>query len=48
MGLLPYHPLASGLLTGKYRRGEGAADGTRLAAWKQESKLTDAAYAALD
>jgi aryl-alcohol dehydrogenase-like predicted oxidoreductase len=30
-GLLPYFPLASGLLTGKYRRGEPAAPGTRLA-----------------
>lgn len=30
-GLLPYFPLASGLLTGKYRRGEGAPEGTRLA-----------------
>jgi len=30
MGLLPYYPLASGLLTGKYRRGEAAPAGTRL------------------
>lgn len=29
-GLLPYFPLASGLLTGKYRRGEDAPEGTRL------------------
>jgi aryl-alcohol dehydrogenase-like predicted oxidoreductase len=29
-GVLPYFPLASGLLTGKYRRGEPAAPGTRL------------------
>ncbi len=29
--LLPYFPLASGLLTGKYRRGESAPEGTRLA-----------------
>lgn len=29
-GLLPYFPLASGLLTGKYRRGEAAPEGTRL------------------
>ena len=28
--LLPYFPLASGLLTGKYRRGEAAPAGTRL------------------
>jgi aryl-alcohol dehydrogenase-like predicted oxidoreductase len=32
IGLLPYFPLANGLLTGKYRRGEPAPEGTRLAA----------------
>ncbi|WP_225224732.1 aldo/keto reductase [Cellulomonas sp. JH27-2] len=31
VGILPYVPLASGLLTGKYRRGEAAPDGSRLA-----------------
>src|SRR4051812_24309404 len=31
LGVIPYFPLASGLLTGKYRRGEPAPDGTRLA-----------------
>jgi aryl-alcohol dehydrogenase-like predicted oxidoreductase len=31
VGILPYFPLASGLLTGKYRRGAGAPPGTRLA-----------------
>lgn len=31
VGLLPFFPLASGLLTGKYRRGEAAPAGTRLA-----------------
>ena len=30
MGLLPYYPLGNGLLTGKYRRGEAIAEGTRL------------------
>jgi aryl-alcohol dehydrogenase-like predicted oxidoreductase len=30
VGLLPYFPLASGLLTGKYRRGTDAPQGTRL------------------
>jgi len=30
VGILPYVPLASGLLTGKYRRGEAAPEGTRL------------------
>ena len=41
IGLLPYFPLANGLLTGKYRRGERAPEGTRLAGLpdrlKQES-----------
>lgn len=31
VSILPYYPLASGLLTGKYRRGEPPAAGTRLA-----------------
>jgi aryl-alcohol dehydrogenase-like predicted oxidoreductase len=31
LSLLPYFPLASGLLTGKYHRGEAAPPGTRLA-----------------
>jgi aryl-alcohol dehydrogenase-like predicted oxidoreductase len=30
IGFIPYFPLASGLLTGKYRRGEPAPAGTRL------------------
>lgn len=30
VGFIPYFPLASGLLTGKYRRGEPPPDGTRL------------------
>jgi aryl-alcohol dehydrogenase-like predicted oxidoreductase len=31
LGFLPYFPLARGLLTGKYRRGESRPQGTRLA-----------------
>lgn len=31
LGLLPYFPLASGLLTGKYKRGEAIPAGTRFA-----------------
>lgn len=31
IGYVPYFPLASGLLTGKYRRGEPAPEGSRLA-----------------
>ena len=33
LGFLPFFPLASGLLSGKYRRGEAPPEGTRLAAW---------------
>jgi aryl-alcohol dehydrogenase-like predicted oxidoreductase len=42
IGLLPYFPLASGLLTGKYRRGEPPPEGTRLAA--RPGRLTDDAF----
>ena len=31
LGILPYFPLASGLLTGKYKRGSDAPAGTRFA-----------------
>jgi aryl-alcohol dehydrogenase-like predicted oxidoreductase len=31
LGFIPYYPLASGVLTGKYRRGTQPATGTRLA-----------------
>jgi len=30
LGMLPYFPLANGLLTGKYRKGEAPPEGTRL------------------
>jgi aryl-alcohol dehydrogenase-like predicted oxidoreductase len=33
IGLLPYFPLASGLLTGKYRRGAELPEGSRLKLW---------------
>ncbi len=33
VSFVPYFPLASGMLTGKYRRGEGPPAGTRLATW---------------
>jgi aryl-alcohol dehydrogenase-like predicted oxidoreductase len=31
VGFIPFYPLARGLLTGKYQRGEAAPEGTRLA-----------------
>jgi aryl-alcohol dehydrogenase-like predicted oxidoreductase len=37
LGMLPFFPLASGLLTGKYRRGEPPPEGTRFAAWSARS-----------
>jgi aryl-alcohol dehydrogenase-like predicted oxidoreductase len=33
LGFLPFFPLASGLLSGKYKRGEAPPEGSRLAAW---------------
>lgn len=50
VGVLPFFPLASGLLTGKYKRGTGPAQGTRLAANADASKrlLTDANFELTD
>ncbi|HET8603864.1 MAG TPA: aldo/keto reductase [Marmoricola sp.] len=42
LGLLPYFPLASGLLTGKYRRGQEPPAGSRLADRRDE--LSDAPF----
>ena len=45
VGLIPFYPLESGILTGKYRRGEGAPAGSRFAEgakmWPAERWLTD-------
>lgn len=43
VGILPYFPLAHGLLTGKYKRGQDVPEGTRLALTPaaQEKRLTD-------
>lgn len=35
VGILPWSPLAGGLLTGKYREGQAPPEGSRLAKWKQ-------------
>ena len=40
VGLLPYFPLASGFLTGKYRRGEQPAEDTRMAKMGQMAERT--------
>jgi aryl-alcohol dehydrogenase-like predicted oxidoreductase len=44
IGLLPFYPLASGLLTGKYRRGVPPPSGSRIADWGRESSLTHVAF----
>jgi aryl-alcohol dehydrogenase-like predicted oxidoreductase len=40
LGVLPFYPLANGLLTGKVRRGQGVPEGTRLAG--RADYITDA------
>jgi aryl-alcohol dehydrogenase-like predicted oxidoreductase len=47
---VPYFPLASGLLTGKYHRGEEPPAGTRIGRWGERSKsvLTDANFDTID
>jgi aryl-alcohol dehydrogenase-like predicted oxidoreductase len=41
VGLLPYFPLANGLLTGKVRRGQDIPEGTRLAEQLRAGYVTD-------
>lgn len=48
IGLLPYYPLASGILTGKYQRGQEAPDGSRLSAWGLARVLTDPIFDKLE
>ena len=43
LGLLPYFPLANGLLTGKYRAGEASPEGTRLSGRGDDDKYLNAA-----
>jgi aryl-alcohol dehydrogenase-like predicted oxidoreductase len=43
LGFLPYFPLASGLLSGKYRRGAAPPEGTRITGTPRQAELlTDA------
>jgi aryl-alcohol dehydrogenase-like predicted oxidoreductase len=46
LGIVPYFPLASGLLTGKYRRGEEPPEGTKFANYKERAaeRMTDANF----
>jgi aryl-alcohol dehydrogenase-like predicted oxidoreductase len=46
LGFVPFFPLASGLLTGKYRRGEDAPVGARLSG--RERVATDEQFAVLE
>jgi aryl-alcohol dehydrogenase-like predicted oxidoreductase len=46
LGFVPYFPLASGLLTGKYRRGQAGPDGARLSA--REQIASDAQWALVE
>lgn len=41
MGLLPWSPLAGGLLSGKYRKGEAAPEGSRMDKWKSRLESFD-------
>jgi aryl-alcohol dehydrogenase-like predicted oxidoreductase len=44
VGVVPYFPLASGLLSGKYQRGRPAPEGTRLASPRFADWVTDAKF----
>ncbi|MFC3687677.1 aldo/keto reductase [Aquipuribacter hungaricus] len=48
VGLLPYYPLASGLLSGKYRRGEQAPEGSRLADPRMAARLAAADFGTIE
>jgi aryl-alcohol dehydrogenase-like predicted oxidoreductase len=41
IGIIPYFPLESGLLTGKYRKGQEDPEGSRLAKWGGAFKTDD-------
>jgi aryl-alcohol dehydrogenase-like predicted oxidoreductase len=46
LGVLPFYPLANGLLTGKYTRGQPAPEGTRLAG--RDDQLIDRRFDQVD
>jgi aryl-alcohol dehydrogenase-like predicted oxidoreductase len=41
MSFLPFFPLANGMLTGKYRKGQGAPAGSRISTGWHAELLTD-------
>jgi aryl-alcohol dehydrogenase-like predicted oxidoreductase len=48
IGMLPYFPLASGFLTGKYTRGAEIPKGSRVDAWGMGGLLTDRTFDRLE
>ena len=48
LGLIPYFPLGRGLLTGRYRRGEAAPEGSRLDGPQGADVLIDATFDLLE
>ncbi|HEX6420666.1 MAG TPA: aldo/keto reductase [Acidimicrobiales bacterium] len=48
VGVLPYFPLASGLLTGKYRRGEPPPPDSRFVRWGMTAQLSDERFDVVD
>jgi aryl-alcohol dehydrogenase-like predicted oxidoreductase len=48
VAILPYFPLASGLLTGRYHRGEAPPAGSRMKDWGMESQLTEGRFDAVE
>lgn len=50
LGILPWSPLASGFLSGKYKRGQSPPEGARLASWKDtlERFDNDRSWATID
>lgn len=51
LAYIPYFPLASGLLTGKYRSGEPLPEGTRIAGWPADrvaEVMTEETFARID
>ena len=47
-GVIPWSPIAGGLLTGKYRRGERGAPGTRYEKGLPEQRANDRAFEVID
>lgn len=49
VGILPYFPLESGLLSGKYRKGQPLPEGSRFAKWRGGGSFaSEARYAIVD